>query len=67
MKVMMIDPPAGWKYGFPKPIPKLFDTFEEKSAWLVSEGYPQSEIDACGDHFYCRYFWAEELDNEDSD
>lgn len=65
MKVMMIDPPSGWKYGFPKPMPKQFDTFEEKSAWLVSEGYPQSEIDSYGDHFYCRY-WEQELDNEDS-
>lgn len=63
MKVMMVDPPAGWKYGFPKALPKLFDTYEEKIEWLVSEGYPQSEIDACGDHFYCRY-WEEEMNDD---
>jgi len=56
MKVMMIDPPSGWMYGFPKAMPKKFDTFEEQSAWLVSEGYPQKLIDEFGDHFYCRYW-----------
>ena len=43
--VTMIDPPSGWKYGFPKPIP---DEVEDVLEWLVGEGYPQSEIDACG-------------------
>ena len=56
MKVMMIDPPSGWKYGFPKPIPKDVENYKE---WLVANGYPQSEIDACGDHFYCRE-WEED-------
>jgi hypothetical protein len=27
----------------------------------LSEGYPQREIDLCGDHFYCRY-WEQEID-----
>ncbi len=43
--VTMIDPPSGWKYGFPKVLPQRFDTWEEQRAWLVSEGYPQREID----------------------
>jgi len=30
---------------------------------LISEGYPQAEIDACGDSFYCRY-WETEADDE---
>ena len=53
-KTMMtiIDPPSGWKYGFPKPLP---EEVEDVLEWLVSEGYPQSEIDAYGKHFYCRY------------
>ena len=55
----MIDPPSGWMYGFPKAMPKKFDTFEEQRAWLVSEGYPQKLIDEYGDHFYCRY-WEED-------
>lgn len=52
---MMIDPPSGWKYGFPKAIP---DGVENVREWLVANGYPQKEIDSCGKHFYCRY-WEE--------
>ena len=51
----MIDPPSGWKYGFPKEIP---DDVENIFKWLVENGYPQEEIDKCGEHFHCR-FWAE--------
>ena len=39
---LMIDPPSGWKYGFPKAKP---DDATNTIAWLLSEGYPQSEID----------------------
>ena len=65
MKVIMIDPPSGWKYGFPKslPDPKPENILE----WLVTNGYPQHEIDACGDHFYSRYWeqdTADLVDNE---
>jgi hypothetical protein len=53
----MIDPPSGWQYGFPKPIPE--DRRQDVNAWLVEQGYPQKLIDAFGEHFYCRY-WEEE-------
>jgi len=61
MKMLMCDPPTGWKYGFPKEIP--FETSENGGTrqWLLDNGYPQSEIDACGDYFFVR-FW--EVDNE---
>jgi len=62
--VIMIDPPSGWKYGFPKAMPKMFDTYKEQLAWLVSEGYPQKEIDSMGDHFYCKYY-EEEIEVKD--
>lgn len=53
----MIDPPSGWKYGFPKELPKgTVNTL----AWLVENGYPQKEIDRMGDHFYCRHWNQEE-------
>jgi hypothetical protein len=55
----MIDPPSGWKYGFPKQIPEGIGNVP---AWLVSEGYPQVEIDSCGAYFYCRH-WEEEDEN----
>jgi hypothetical protein len=59
--VRMCDPPSGWKYGFPKPVPKDFNTSEEFYSWLVSEGYPREDIDRMGNHFYCRY-WEEEVE-----
>lgn len=55
--VLMIDPPSGWRYGFPKPIPK--EERHRTLAWLVENGYPQSEIDSYGDFFFCRYFETE--------
>jgi len=27
--------------------------------WIVKEGYPQEEIDKCGEHFWLRYWEAE--------
>jgi hypothetical protein len=50
----MIDPPSGWKYGFPKPIPTNVVNVKE---WLVENGYPKSEIDRYGDWFYCRQYF----------
>ena len=55
--VLMIDPPFGWKYGFPKPAPKDCDDIKQ---WLVKNHYPQKEIDRLGDHFYCRYWERKE-------
>lgn len=63
MKVTMVDPPSGWMYGFPKPLPADYPEGKSVIPWLLSEGYPQAEIDNCGNHFYCRY-WEEELDDE---
>jgi hypothetical protein len=53
-KRKMIDPPSGWKYGFPKEIPEHIDDTRQ---WLLDNGYPQSEIDACGDQFFVRGWW----------
>lgn len=58
--ITIIDPPSGWKYGFPKPLPK--DREEDVLVWLVEQGYPQSKIDELGDYFICRYW--EEDENE---
>ena len=52
----IIDPPSGWKYGFPKPIPE--DRIKDATVWLVEQGYPQSLIDDLGEHFGCKY-WQE--------
>lgn len=58
--VLMIDPPSGWKYGFPKPLPENIED-KEIMRWLIENGYPQWEIDSMRDHFYCRY-WKRELE-----
>jgi len=29
--------------------------------WIVKEGYPQEEIDKCGEHFWLRYWEIDEL------
>jgi len=53
-KIIIIDPPAGWRYGFPKPIPE--ERRKDVNKWLVEQGYPQRIIDEYGDYFYCRYW-----------
>lgn len=54
----MIDPPGGWKYGFPKALPNPEPA--DFDGWLVSEGYPKSEIEKMGDHFFFRA-WEEDI------
>lgn len=63
-RVLMCDPPEGWKYGFPKPVPQEhqnadFSIFD----WLVSEGYPKEKIHPT--KFPCRY-WEEYLDDQNN-
>jgi len=56
---LWIDPPAGWRYGFPK----IYDRVQHGDdvlAWLVQEGYPQAEIDRMGSMFYTRQWSADE-------
>jgi hypothetical protein len=57
----MVDPPSGWKYGFPKAKP---DDATHLIAWLLSEGYPQSEIDKMGNTLFIRTW--EEMDHDGS-
>jgi hypothetical protein len=48
----LVDPPGGWRYGFPK----VYDSGLEITLrdWLVVEGYPKHEIDKLGKHFYVK-------------
>lgn len=57
----IIDPPSGWKYGFPKPIPE--ERKKDVLEWLVEQGYPKSLIDELGEHFYCQY-WEMALEKQ---
>lgn len=60
MKVMYCDPPSGWKYGFPKPLPMehSIEGFDLNN-WLIMNGYPKEEIEAYGTHFCLRFFEGE--------
>lgn len=51
---LMIDPPEGWRYGFPKRIPREHQ--HRTLEWLVEQGYPKAEIDRLGRFFICRYW-----------
>jgi hypothetical protein len=55
--VRIIDPPQGWRYGFPK----VFDCDENEdvNTWLINNGYPKQLIEQLGEHFHCR-FWTQE-------
>lgn len=63
MKVLMVDPPEGWKYGFPKPVHEEFHTLGEDfdfERWLLMEGYPKEIIEQFKDgSIPCRCWWAE--------
>ena len=61
--VTYIDPPSGWKYGFPKIIP---EGIKDHTKWIIDQGYPKRLADSLGDHFYCRY-WNEELNEDDAE
>ena len=62
MPRIMIDPPSGWRYGFPKAYDRTTDG-DDMVTWLVQEGYPQREIDCLRDHFYVRQWYDGDRDS----
>jgi hypothetical protein len=53
----IIDPPEGWRYGFPKPVPEGVDRDEflaNLAVWLVANGYPQEMVDLFDGNVRCR-------------
>lgn len=59
-KRLMIDPPSGWKYGFPKEC-KAYAEYGgfpvNIKVWLIANGYPESE---CLDDIKVR-MWLEDV------
>lgn len=44
-KRILIDPPSGWQYGFPKPVPEEYLGDQVlMTIWLIGEGYPSDQI-----------------------
>ncbi len=60
LKVRVVDPPEGWLYGFPKPMPSIA-LYKDRVKWFLAQGYPQELIDQ-GMLQYCRY-WDEEIED----
>jgi len=53
----IIDPPSGWKYGFPKECPDLISEGFDLKEWLTQQGYPESDVDYASQHY--RYWkWS---------
>lgn len=51
MTAYMVDPPAGWRHGFPKRCPE--DVWGDQTKlrdWLVAEGYPEQGVDFAMKH-----------------
>lgn len=40
-----IDPPSGWKFGFPRILPKEVKTEAQLKKWLLEVGYPEKDIE----------------------
>jgi hypothetical protein len=59
MKTIIIDPPSGWKYGFPKPVSQeVLGNQEKLTNWLIAQGYPKQDIPLAVR--YSRYWKVEE-------
>ncbi|MBL4864778.1 MAG: hypothetical protein JKY67_00190 [Pseudomonadales bacterium] len=54
-----VDPPSGWRYGFPR----IKECNTPTSEWLIENGYPEKEVSfACEN---CRSWIAYEGDTDD--
>lgn len=57
MSRVWVDPPSGWKYGFPKIWEKKTEN-EDMYEWLINEGYPAKMIEDMGKVFFVRMWEA---------
>jgi hypothetical protein len=59
---LWVDPPEGWRYGFPQ----IWDGSKDPDFynWLFWAGYPVEVQESYGNHFYIRMWEAVEDDNE---
>lgn len=61
IKIKMVDPPSGWRYGFPKPMPEDLKSEQERVQWFLNNGYPQHLIDG-GMLGHCRTWYIHKWD-----
>jgi hypothetical protein len=62
MSRLWVDPPEGWKFGFPA----IYDPVNDGKMrdWIISKGYPVQIIKEYGDQWMVRSWYAEEPDKE---
>ena len=63
MKKLVVDPPGGWRYGFPMPVPEGYTSMEKEGriAWFLEQGYPEEDIGLALQ--YSRFYIGEVGDN----
>jgi hypothetical protein len=60
-KQLVIDPPEGWRYGFPKIIPEgVFKNETLFRIWLSDQGYPDVELALTRSRY-----WEAESENQE--
>jgi len=57
-KVLWIDPPEGWRYGFPREVPEGIEG-DAINEWMIEIGYPKEKIEEYGEYFHCRMMYEE--------
>ena len=57
-----VDPPEGWRHGFPK----IFDPDKDGDLydWLIREGYTEQDITDSGKYFYTRQWDVDPCGND---
>jgi len=61
MKKLYVDPPSGWRYGFPKECPSPDDMYSKQ--WFIDQGYPLWLIEQ-GMLKHVRFWYADENETE---
>lgn len=62
-RTLIIDPPEGWRYGFPKPVPDgVMKSESLLRIWLAEQNYPEVELALT----HSRY-WEQDIGVEDNE
>lgn len=63
---LTIDPPSGWKYGFPKAVTQeQYKLITDLKQWCIDNGYPKAEAHSYGDYFHIQINGDLSFINED--
>ena len=63
---LTIDPPSGWKYGFPKAVTQeQYKLITDLKQWCIDNGYPKEEAHSYGDYFHIQINGDLSFINED--